>query len=219
MKPIASKSVNWQSLADWVNTRPSRERLLMLGTFLIALSSLIAYSLMPYLQTQQEIAARSLDTYLSQIAKRSQDIYAESRSLNDNSNITTENRISKLRQQIINYDPRLNEVNQSFIEPKGMLPFIKTLLDQQQLNIKHVENYPPKPLAIDSQENINIFKHGIYIEANGNYRDHIRFLKKLESLPWHIFWDEFQLDVEEDGSTTVSLELYTLNFKSDWLEI
>lgn len=219
MKEMPLKSIKWQPLTEWVDARPGRERLLMLGTFMILLYSFIAYSLIPYLQARQGQTSRAVDTYLSQIVRRSQDIYQESHALKENTDFASAKKINDLAQRIRNFDPRLNEISESIIEPKEMLPFIKNLIDEQHLRIRQIENDPPEPVTQQNKDSETIYKHGIYLVASGNYVDHIRFLKKLEKMSPHFFWDSLQLDVDEDGSTTVGLEIYTLNFKSDWLEI
>jgi MSHA biogenesis protein MshJ len=191
----------------------------MLGTFLILMHLLIAYVLVPHLQKQQDMTSQSIDAYLSQIVRRSQDIQQQSLALRQDSNLATEQRIADLKTKIRNYNVRLYEMSEGVISPKEMLNFIKVLLNEQQLRIKRLENDPPEMVTTPSVDSPNIYKHGVYIEASGTYLDHIRFLRKLEHMPWHIFWDKFNLDVEEDGSTTLGIEIYTLNFESDWIQL
>ena len=219
MKNIHLKSLEWQALNGWVNGRSERERLLMLTGFLFLLYTIVSHSLIPFLQAGQNQASQTVDTYLAQIAKRGLDIYQQSDAFKQDSNFATAIMINDLAKQISNYDPRLNEISRSIVEPKEMLPFIKTLLHEQHLRIRHIENDPPEVVTPNNKNDNNIYKHGVYLETNGNYLDHIRFLKKLEQMPWHIFWDKFQLNVDKDGSVTVGLEISTLNFKSNWLEI
>lgn len=64
-----------------------------------------------------------------------------------------------------------------------------------------------------------VFKHGIEIELRGNYSDIAAFLKKLEKLPWRVFWYSLNLKRETYPNSLITIELYTLSLDEDWLTL
>jgi len=213
------KQLNWNEIIDKINARSGRERLLMMLVILTTLHMTTFYSIQPELIAQQSRAAINIDLYQNQIEKRSHDIHNAVNEYKQDSDSAILKSIAGLNRQLNQTSDRLSEIPESFVSPLEMSALIRALLSEHDLHIHKLENSPPEALSSDKNEVINIYKHGLYIETSGSYHNQIRFLTRLEQLPWHIFWNELDLQANEAGKSTVGLNIYTLNYEPVWLEI
>lgn len=214
---------NWKNIAGKVNALSGRERLMILVTLFLLVQVLIILILNPVFNNHLQNANNKLNMNFKQIQTLSNDIFVRASDHKHDSDSAQLKRIANLKQQIENLDSNLIEISESFIEPYEMINLIKALLSKNNLEVERLENSPPVIISennkTDSPENASIYKHGIHIKATGSYRDHIHFLTKLEKLPWHIFWREFHLTANQDGVSTIDLDIFTLNFGPTWLEL
>lgn len=77
----------------------------------------------------------------------------------------------------------------------------------------------PQVVAVPAQH-MEIFKHGVEITVEGNYRDLLRYLAELEKLPWRMYWSQVQLKVEEQPPRTLmTFTVFTLSLEKTWLSL
>jgi MSHA biogenesis protein MshJ len=77
----------------------------------------------------------------------------------------------------------------------------------------------PQAVAVPAQH-MEIFKHGVEITVEGNYRDLLRYLTELEKLPWRMYWSQVQLKVEEQPPRTLmTFTVFTLSLEKTWLSL
>lgn len=205
----------WHKIANSIDTRSGRERLLITIVIVITLYMIAFHVIQPRLIELQLTAGTDIPAYQALTKKRSLAIY-ESVSGKNSSRTTIEQQIQQLKNQLNTNGRDLSDI---FVNPRDMTAFIKTILREQKLHILRLENSPPEIISSEDKKSAAIYRHGLYLEFSGRYHDHILFLKKLENLPWNIFWSELRLHADKPGRSTVSLALYTLNFKPVWLEI
>jgi len=214
------KHLDWNKISDMVNARSGRERLIVVLALLGILHTAIYYGFQPILKQQQYAAAKNISTFTAQINKRSHDIYKITHDYKQDTDSAIQRKIDRLNRQIAQFSSNLSDISDSFVNPNEMITLIKMLLNENDLNIYKLENIPPEKITDSNNNNlIDIYKHGLYLETSGSYHNHIRFLDKIENLPWNIFWNEFQLRVDEAGKSVVGLSIYTLTYNPTWLEI
>lgn len=209
----------WHKIADSIDARSGRERLLLTSVIVIILYITAFYIIQPKLIEKQIIAGNDINTYQSLTAKRSLAIHQIVTDQKNDTNTSMLQNIQRLKEKIKKIETNGGDLSNSFVDPEEMTAFIKSILREQKLRILRLENSPPETIASKNKNGADIYKHDLYIEISGRYQDHIRFLKKLEGLPWNIFWSELHLRADKPGKSTVSLALYTLNFNPAWLEI
>lgn len=96
---------------------------------------------------------------------------------------------------------------------------IKDILSVRQgITLVSLKDFPdeewiPAELNIASAPSSlkNIYKHILQIEFQGDYNNTITYLRRLESLPWRIYWDTMEYRVTQYPAATVVLKLYTLS--------
>jgi MSHA biogenesis protein MshJ len=66
----------------------------------------------------------------------------------------------------------------------------------------------PEPLA---------FRHAMEIEFRGDYQQTVSYLKALEELPWHFFWQNVYLRTDEFPERVIKLRVNTLSLEDRWI--
>jgi|GEM_PF-5019183 len=213
------KPLKWKEINDIVNARSGQERLLITVTILIILHTFVVYFVQPKLSALQTAASNDISIYSALIEKRSTAIHKAADAYKNDSDLGTLQRIEALRKEINQFSHKLGDISNSFVDANEMISLIKQLLSEHNLQLIRLENSPPEALTANNKTDIGIYKHGIQLEISGSYRNHVRFLEKLKNLPWHIFWEQLNLEASEPGKVIVSLGIYTINYSPVWLEI
>lgn len=219
------KPSSWNKISDKVNALSSRERIIIMATIFMVFQLLLALVIQPRMAARTQQAQAGFNQQIAQLQQQNLDIFRLTHELIEDSDASYIRRINELRVQIESYNSELLEISESFISPKEMVTFIKELLGKHHLRVEHLENRPAEAVTTnssaekDSNTRVAIYKHSVYFVASGNYTDQIRFLKKLEGLPWHIFWNKFHLETEDNNSPTLGIELFTLNFGPTWIKL
>jgi MSHA biogenesis protein MshJ len=66
---------------------------------------------------------------------------------------------------------------------------------------------------------LNLYKHGIKIKLSGEYFALQRYLQQLEQLSWKFFWQKFNFEVTEYPKNELSIEIYSLGFKKEFVGV
>ena len=88
------------------------------------------------------------------------------------------------------------------------------LAEQHGLILLRTENLPPKPLLKDPEalrSGINLFSHPLLIEFSGRFAPTLNYLLALNRLPWHFYWDRFDLKVLHYPENRTILIVHTLS--------
>lgn len=64
-----------------------------------------------------------------------------------------------------------------------------------------------------------LYRHGVRLVLRGDYRSLVRYLARVEQLPWTIYWDEVSLTVDKHPVVEVGIEFHTLSEQEEWLQI
>ncbi|MDH5258803.1 MAG: hypothetical protein OEX07_12380 [Gammaproteobacteria bacterium] len=64
-----------------------------------------------------------------------------------------------------------------------------------------------------------VYKHRVRLTLRGKYTDIANYLHEIEKMPWKLFWQELELQTETYPNSRVTLEIYTLSLKQDWLTL
>jgi len=64
-----------------------------------------------------------------------------------------------------------------------------------------------------------LYKHGVEIVIEGDYRDMVNYMAALEAMPWRLFWGKARLTSDDSSRLSLTLTLYTLSLDKKWLNI
>lgn len=139
----------------------------------------------------------------------------------------TRDRIEKLERLITKIDSSLKQKLHGLITPKQMVKVLESVLQKNKnlklLRVKSIAAVPLLPEEEDGNETpgqaVEIYRHGLQIEFEGNYLATLEYLKALEKLSWEFYWDEVQLEVQEYPTSKVVIRIHTLSLGKGWIGI
>lgn len=145
-------------------------------------------------------------------------------------------RITLTDQQLEKINKQLAEKFHGLIEPKQMAQVLESVLKKHKnLKLLSVRSLVSEQL-IQPQENseddqsrvaedehqearVEVFRHGLQIEFEGNYLATLDYLKTLEELDWEFYWDAVQLEVTDYPASRVVITVHTLSLRDSWIGV
>jgi MSHA biogenesis protein MshJ len=123
------------------------------------------------------------------------------------------NRVIPMLQELMNKQPGLELVSISTRppEPVNLDQALPSRINPNQVEAaKMVADKSLQPSA-DSADS-NLFKHAVTIRFHGDYFNTLRFLEKIESLPWVVLPDDILYSVTTYPQAEVTLRINLLSF-------
>ncbi|OSM01712.1 putative MSHA biogenesis protein, MshJ [Magnetofaba australis IT-1] len=71
--------------------------------------------------------------------------------------------------------------------------------------------------AQEQQKASGVFRHGVKIEFQGSYADTREFLRRIEALPWTLFWDELDYKVDQFPGARIVMVVYAISREQEFL--
>ena len=108
------------------------------------------------------------------------------------------------------------------ITPQEMSSLLEQLLESQAgLKFVSLKNKAATAEFVESQDeleaavnNVNtIYRHSVVLQMEGSYHNALSYLKKLEQLPWRLFWHDVEIETNGYPNAVITLEVYTLGFR------
>ena len=218
-------------IEERINAHSLRERALIFFAFIAIVSVLTVKLVFAPVNAEQ----KRLDTQLK--AKTQQIIQIERQIqvilLNQDRDPDAANRakLKRLKAQISTLDTTLQRFTKGLVSPRQMANLVEqVLLKNRRLKIVRLENLPATPLVSgtgrasedkgkSSPEEGLIYKHGMRIQLDGRYVDIVNYLKRLEKLPWKVFWGEVSISSDNYPVSKLNLVIYTLSLHQGWIGV
>lgn len=149
-------------------------------------------------------------------------------------------RLQALRQRLMQSQAGLQDMQKGLVSPERMPALLEDILKRngrlQLVGLKTLpvtavndtEEASAKPADKTASAKANagtpqteghIYKHGVEITLQGNYRDMVSYMTELESMSWRLFWGKAKLNVDEYPKATLTLTLFTLSLDKKWLNL
>ena len=198
------------ALATRIDALSLRERGILLA---IALLVLYAISnqlfIAPTLQglQQKRIEITELQTKLAALQARTgllgqnaQDPLAQRRT-----------RITELETQLAAQGEQFEAQLGRLVRPQQAAPLLRDLLAQTPgLRLLSLDSTPGAPLLPNSTRTARIVRYNLDLRVEGSYMSALEYLRRLEQLPWTLFWEGVSLEVREYPHSEIQLTVYTL---------
>ncbi len=213
-----------------------REQLMLVATtvVVIAFAWFQFISEPVYRVTKQ--TSTELVTQLQNLEKlREQHQSLETRRAND-PHRELKDRIALIDQKLEKVNKQLAEKFHGLIEPRQMAQVLESvlkkhknlkLLSVRSLASEHLiqpkEDFEDEATIVGEretkQEQVEVFRHGLQIEFEGNYLATLEYLKTLEALDWEFYWDAVQLEVTDYPKSRVTITVHTLSLRDSWIGV
>lgn len=214
-------NLSWKELQKMFIARSLRERAILC----IAILVLVFYGWLVYafdaINASQDAAQRQITSTVAQInneINRNQQIQ---NTFTNDPNAFARTRRDELQVQVDELDARLLGLYGELILPSQMANILSDILRRETtLRLVSVENLVPEEL-FDSgvATDVQVYKHGLSLQLEGEYLETIRFLKQVEELNVNFFWETliYQVGTHPEGS--INLNIFTLSTERGFIGV
>lgn len=217
-------TLDWTTLANKINDRNLRERVLILA---MAVSVLVALIFTMFLEPQLA-KEKTLSQRITQQQDQIKGIQAQIQALEQSRSVDpdTANRakLESLRIQLVQLKASLQVKQQQLIPPDKIGALLEEMLSRNRnLQLISLFSLPATTVTVEEEQAATVekefFKHGVEISVQGSYFDLLDYVVQLEKLPTQMFWGKASLIVEQYPVSRLTLTLYTLSLDKTWLVI
>jgi MSHA biogenesis protein MshJ len=79
------------------------------------------------------------------------------------------------------------------------------------------EETPPQPVQAVAAVQTGPYVHPLSVVVEGGYVDIVSYLKALETMKWHVYWNRLELETKRYPLNRVRIEMSTLSLDETWL--
>ncbi|HCM05170.1 MAG TPA: hypothetical protein DIC30_04070 [Oceanospirillales bacterium] len=231
----------WQNkyiavLIDAYEKVSARERKIILVTVL-SLLSLIVYVL----------AIEPLIVEYKSLAVKSNSLQDKNRLIETQLKLTLERKyqdpniqlgkdIERLENKSLSLDEDIGRLTKALVAPKQMVQLLENVLkSDKKMKLISFVNLPKEdvelvsdmtPAKINTETKLNsstseglIYKHAFEIEMKSTYDSMVGYLKRIDKLPWKIFWQDLRYEAGTYPYGVLKIKIYTLSTSKEVLGV
>ena len=225
---------NAKDLSKKIDKMSVRERALMLATSLAIVYFSWQSLVVDGITNLKQKLTSNASKMQQQISSLQGQISEVSNSLSLDPIVRLEEKIRKTKQENDELQKKLITMTEKLIPPREMTSLLRSILDNKELVVMHVENIAPIPVlagndkdkdededkkkaATDAALKFQVYKHGIEIVVTGTFFQIRDFLAEAEKLPWKVLWEELEFSVTKYPIATVRMVIRTLSVNASLL--
>lgn len=207
----------WQGWGERIAALSQRERILILLTGLVVLGAVARYGWLDGADTRLQQDRMALSTADRDLEIMTLENLGKQARLKRDPDQGVHDQLAQVDGELARIDGELKAQTVDLIPAHEMPQVLEALLARSaNLHMLALTSRKPSPLMAGEQQ-INLYKHGIQIRLEGGYFDVYQYLKALESLPRHFYWQLFDYRVNAYPSAVVTLEIYTLSTSKEFI--
>ncbi|MGK0248546.1 MAG: MSHA biogenesis protein MshJ [Oleispira sp.] len=156
-------------------------------------------------------------------------------------NIALRKQLNKMLTESKNFQERINLLTQALVAPRQMVSLLGNVLKQdKQLKLISLVNLPEEAMniggrnltsdadstayssniqPIKSNEEALIYRHTFNIELEATYDSALSYLKRLDGLPWQLFWQDLKYESTQYPKGKLNIRIYTLSMSKEVLGV
>lgn len=132
--------------------------------------------------------------------------------------------VLELEQQLADVNAKVLQLGNRMVEPSQMATLLQQLLSKESgMRVIALEKLPLQQDKLDSKgepakpDDHRLYRHKVRLTLHGNYLECLRYLQKMEALPWQVFWDAMHYRVDKYPNAYVTIEIATLASDKGWI--
>jgi MSHA biogenesis protein MshJ len=219
----------------------SREQHMVLSTLIVVIL-LIGYLLViePVVLTNTQLV-EDKNSLISTTKLLSENIINTKNKKFQDPNIPLRKQFKEVLVESKSLQEKINLLTQALVAPKQMVSLLESVLTQdKQLKLISLINLPEEAMniqgsnltsdassAVDASNipNTNagqealIYRHTFDIELETTYDSALSYLKRLDDLPWQLFWQDLKYQSTQYPKGTLNIRIYTLSMSKEVLGV
>jgi MSHA biogenesis protein MshJ len=231
----------WQNkyiavLIDSYEKVSARERKIILVTVL-SLLSLIVYVLAiePLVIEYKALAVESNNLHdKNRLIEKQLKLTLEKKYQDPNVQLGKE--VERLENKSLALDEDIGRLTKALVAPKQMVQLLENVLkSDKKMKLISFVNLPKEdvelvsdmsPSKINTETKLNsstreglIYKHAFEIEMKSTYDSMVGYLKRIDKLPWKIFWQDLRYEAGTYPYGVLKIKIYTLSTSKEVLGV
>lgn len=207
----------WQRASERIGMMTLRERgMVALAGALLILMPLYAFVLEPQ--------GKALTVSRTQAVNLAQSLRLAHTELETRQVLLQRDPNQPIRQALQEVDAALGQVDErlkaqtvDLISARQMPDVLRRLLAESgKLRLLSLTSLAPTPL-LQEEGPVNFYQHGLRLRFAGGFAETYRYLRALEQLPEHFYWQRLEYQVGQYPQAEVELELYTLSDNKEFI--
>lgn len=219
--------MNWwqkKPLIDVINAYEAfsnREQKIVLSTLIVALLMVgYLFVIEPIAIANSEIAD-SEKKLIKSNSSLSQQIDNTRNNKVQDPNIMLRDELHRLLKKSDDLQNKINSLTKALVAPRQMVSLLeKVLIQDKQLKLISLKNLPEEAMSMAGMEGEElIYRHVFEIELEATYDSALAYLKRLDDLPWQLFWQELEYESTEYPKGKLNIQIYTLSMSREVLGV
>lgn len=118
-------------------------------------------------------------------------------------------------------DERLRGQTLQILAPEQMPAVLRDLIrNVEGLRITAVRSELPQRLVNSAEDNLPVlYRHGLVIDLEGDYLGLLDCARKLEDLPWRLYWLGMEVRANGLAPGEFRLHVYTVSLREEWIRV
>lgn len=151
-------------------------------------------------------------------------------------NIPLRDELANLEAQSQALEEDIGRLTKALVAPKQMVLLLENMLESDK-NIKLISliNLPKEDVifnlnkdrqTLDTNEDSDnkaevavIYKHTFEIKMKATYESTVKYLKRIESLEWKVFWQQLDYEIKQYPNGILNIKIYTLSTSKEVLGV
>lgn len=132
------------------------------------------------------------------------------------------NELANLNNEAERLQGQISLLTQALVAPKQMVSLLEQVLTQdKQIKLISLSNLPEEGMSIGeskvedelvgTEPDSLIYQHAFEIELETTYVSSVAYLKRLDDLPWQLFWQTLEYESTEYPKGRLKIKIYTLS--------
>lgn len=126
-----------------------------------------------------------------------------------------------LTKKIGDLDEHLRGQTLQVLAPEQMPAMLRDMIGTVDgLQITGMHSEPPQQLVNDPDSNLPVlYRHGLVIDLKGNYFGLLKCMRKLEGLPWRLYWSGLDIRAHDFEPGEFRLHVYAVSLREEWIRV
>lgn len=128
-------------------------------------------------------------------------------------------RNAALEAELAELDARMANITEVLIPPQQMVSVLRELLDRSDLTLVRLAVQPVTEVRPADAGQSALYQHKLELILTGTFDDLSAYLRALEDLPWHLFWDRLSIETTNYPQLRIRLDVHTLSDQEIWMNV
>jgi len=216
---------SWEGFVDWYNQRELREQVFVMLSVLSILFMFWKLCILSPLiarQSGMDGEVTFAEKQLNQIKQELDGIKNQASPVDD-----INHQIERIEKEIRKIDANIGSYTHNLISPEEMAKALKDMLNETPgLRLISIQSEASQrlinsPTAAETAVtgDIQLYRHGMVLQFEGDYFSTYNYLLRLENLQWQLLWDSLTYTVKDHPTATVEITVHTLSDSEAWIGV